>query len=1048
MKTLIILLLLSFYYTSHAQVPMWTNGIGSSDNDDSYSIDYDDSGNVYLAGWFSGTADFDPGVGVYNLTSAGITDVFVAKYNHSGQLVWAFRIGQYDRDGAMKVKINNSGEVLVTGFVRQNNIDFDPGPGSFLVNAPGLGGTDPGHSGDIFLAKYSNGGQFIWAFVISGSYNSDLGESIDVDSLDNIYLTGAINATSTTVADADPGIGVYNLAGAGKGHAFVAKYSTSSNFIWAFQLGTFGQNSSVKRIRMIPGDTTFVISGHHISTNADFDPGPGVYPMNSNGNTDMFCGRYSINGKFIWAIGVGGSSQDLGMELRLDSFNNIYVSGSFSGSNVDFNPGVISSNLTSNGGTDGYIAKYDVLGNYIWAKNIGGSGNDFNWTIDILGNILLSSGEFTQTVDFDPSPAVYNLSSNGMSDAYFAQFDLMGNFLCASSIGGISEDRIFSMEKFTTDTFFSCGSFSNAVDFDPNTNSLILTSVGVSDGFLAKYSITSTSNTINPTLIGDTICTGELAYITVVLPSSFTGQFDVTFSDGANIYTSSGVTSGIPFLLPLIPGSTTTYYFQNITFTSISGCGNTFSVPNSNVTVYLNTSPQISTIALPNTVCLGGATTLTATGGGSYTWTGGVTNGNSFVPSATSTYTVTGTDINGCSSTSSVLVTVLPLPSVTANTSPTAICVGTGVTLTGSGANSYFWSGGVINGQLFYPTTTSNYIVTGTDANGCSNTSSVIVIVNPLPTVQALANPNPVCLGSPLTLTGSGANQYTWSGSVQNNIPFTPSSTATYTVIGTDANGCQNSDSITVSVLPIPQLSISPTDTIICFGDSVSITTQGASTYTWNPNSDLFQISYNSVSAFPPITTNYLVTGTDAMGCSATIQAQIQVKPPIDIQITKNRDANCTDRMVELQVEGAQTYQWQPENSLNNGVNNSVEYNVPHNTLFTVTGSMDGCTGIDSIWVFYNPTVESALRIPNAFTPNGDGLNDCFRIIYHGEILKFYLAIYDRWGQRIYETNDSQSCWNGEFNNYKVDLGTYFYMLEFSTPCGQTKQFGDITLIY
>ncbi|MBK8685172.1 MAG: hypothetical protein IPN26_09305 [Bacteroidetes bacterium] len=91
---------------------------------------------------------------------------------------------------------------------------------------------------------------------------------------------------------------------------------------------------------MIPGDTTFVICGHHISTNADFDPGSGVFTLNSNGAEDMFTGRYSINGNFVWALSVGSSNQDLGMELQLDASNNVYISGSFSGLNTDFNPSV------------------------------------------------------------------------------------------------------------------------------------------------------------------------------------------------------------------------------------------------------------------------------------------------------------------------------------------------------------------------------------------------------------------------------------------------------------------------------------------------------------------------------------------------------------------------------------------------------------------------------------------------------------------------------------------------------------------------------------
>jgi hypothetical protein len=235
-----ILLLTFFWPNCSAQTPTWINSIGSQQNDDSYSIDNDAMGNVYVCGWFSGTADFDPGVGVFNLTSAGITDVFIAKYTSSGQFIWAFKIGQTNRDGAMRIKINNAGEVLVTGYVRGNNIDFDPGLGTYLLSAPGLAGNDPGHSGDIFLAKYTANSQFVWAFIISGQYNSDIGEGLDVDALDNIYLVGAINATSNTIADADPGPGVFDIAGPGKGHAFVAKYSTNSNFIWAFQFGTWG----------------------------------------------------------------------------------------------------------------------------------------------------------------------------------------------------------------------------------------------------------------------------------------------------------------------------------------------------------------------------------------------------------------------------------------------------------------------------------------------------------------------------------------------------------------------------------------------------------------------------------------------------------------------------------------------------------------------------------------------------------------------------------------------------------------------------------------
>lgn len=959
-----------------AQTPSWVNVIGSTSNDDAYSIDFDDSGNVYLAGWFSGTADFDPGPGVFNLTSAGSTDVFVSKYSPTGQFIWAFRVGQADRDGAMKVKINNAGDILVTGFVRQNNIDFDPGPGVFTLNAPGLGGTDPGHSGDIFLAKYTSNGQLTWAFIISGSYNSDIGESIEVDIQDNIYLTGAINATSTTVADADPGPGIFDLAGPGKGHAFVAKYTTNSNFIWAFHLGSYGSNSSTKRIRMVPGDTTFVICGHHISTNADFDPGPGVFQMNSNGNTDMFTGRYSINGNFIWALGVGGNSQDLGMELRLDSNNNVYVSGSFYGANVDFNPNATTNTLTSNGATDGYIAKYDLAGNYLWAKNIGGIGNDYNWTFDILGNKIMASGEYALTADFDPSPAIYNLTSNGMTDAYFSQYDLSGNFICANTIGGAGADRIFSMEKFSVDTFYSCGSFSNSMDFDPNPTALIKNSVGSLDAFLSKYSISSTSSLTNATLIGDTICPGGAAYITIILPPGFSGLFNITYTDGVSIFNVSGVSSGVPFLVASAPTSTTTYTIQSITFTSVVGCDNTYSFVASNVDILVNPQPQITSSASPTSMCPGGATTLSGSGGVSYTWSGGVSDGVSFVPASTSTYTVTGTDGNGCTNTSSITVTVHPLPNVMANANPSTICPGAGTILTGSGASSYAWTGGVANGVMFYPGATSTYTVTGTDGNGCTNTSSVTI-------------------------------------NVVNNL----------------------------------LVSISPLQNTLCLGDSLQLTANGATNYVWNFTPGLSSYTGATVWAYPSASSVYTVTGSDANGCSGTSTVNVDVVNQIEVLASKNRDAECNQNIIQLSASGAQNYTWTPASSVSNPNGATTNAVIQSTTTFYVTGTLGTCTDMDSIVVYNYNNDENSIYIPNAFTPNNDGNNDCLRIRHNAKFTKYYFTIYNRWGQKVFEADNPDACWNGDYKNKPAELDTYFYYLKAESVCGPIFRKGDILLM-
>jgi hypothetical protein len=169
-----------------------------------------------------------------------------------------------------------------------------------------------------------------------------------------------------------------------------------------------------------------------------------------------------------------------------------------------------------------------------------------------------------------------------------------------------------------------------------------------------------------------------------------------------------------------------------------------------------------------------------------------------FVPNATTTYTVTGTDANGCTNTAQTTVTVNALPTVTAPANQT-VCSGTNVTLNGGGASAYAWNNGVSNGVAFAANATTTYTVTGTDANGCTNAAQTIVTVNTLPTVTAPANQT-VCAGTSATLNGSGAVSYAWDNNVQNGVSFTPNATQTYTVTGTDANGCQGTDQVLVTV--------------------------------------------------------------------------------------------------------------------------------------------------------------------------------------------------------------------------------------------------------
>jgi len=217
-------------------------------------------------------------------------------------------------------------------------------------------------------------------------------------------------------------------------------------------------------------------------------------------------------------------------------------------------------------------------------------------------------------------------------------------------------------------------------------------------------------------------------------------------------------------------------------------------------------TPVIGIVSSPvnDTVCPGSSITLAGTGGKTYNWSGGITNGIAFSPSVSGQYVVTGTDSVGCSGKDSVTVITGSgsLPVITATSIPASdtICIGSQVTLTGNGASYYNWSGGVKNGISFSPSSSGKYIVTGTGTNGCSNTDTVNVVVKQGPVIN-ISGQNLIAAGTSDTLTASGAISYIWStGSTNDTTIVAPNSTTTYTITATGANGCSDTSSYTVTI--------------------------------------------------------------------------------------------------------------------------------------------------------------------------------------------------------------------------------------------------------
>lgn len=450
---------------------------------------------------------------------------------------------------------------------------------------------------------------------------------------------------------------------------------------------------------------------------------------------------------------------------------------------------------------------------------------------------------------------------------------------------------------------------------------------------------------------------------------STTGSNYQWFANGSSSLTGNGSNS-------IIAGwNTAGTYAVGVVETNSFGCvGDTIAY-----SITVNALPAAN--AGNNTgFCLGQTTAqLNASGGVNYSWqpaTGlSATNiANPIAnPGATTTYTVTVTDANGCSATSSLQVSANVLPSAAIVATPPAICIGSSTQLQASGGNNYNWipatalSNTAIANPIANPTTATSYTVTVTDANGCTGSTSFNVTVNPLPTISA-GNDVLICDNASIMLNATGGVSYTWSpasglsSSTVSNPVATPNGLTTYTVTGTDVNGCTNTDEIMVSINPKPVANFTTDSTYAnCNGITVYFTdlSTDADAYLWNFNDGSTSTDANPIHAFPFSATNTVTLIVSNNGiCFDTLAAPIALK------------------------------------SLAEYLKNAA----------------------------------------NVFTPNGDGKNDCYSFSGLGDFDGCTnIKIFDRWGKQQFSSSGTEKCWDGKSENGKeVPVGTYFYIIDVS----------------
>ncbi len=439
-------------------------------------------------------------------------------------------------------------------------------------------------------------------------------------------------------------------------------------------------------------------------------------------------------------------------------------------------------------------------------------------------------------------------------------------------------------------------------------------------------------------------------------------------------------------------------------------------------------------------------------GGTNYAWTPATFLNDSTLQNPTANVSTTSkfylTVNNGpvCTAVDSVTITINALPLLSIN-NDTSLCTGSQLQLNATGAVTYSWSpsSGLNNSNvpnpIASPISTTQYVVTGTTVNGCSAKDTVNVTINPDPFVIK-SNDTTICKNSSIQLFASGGTNYVWSpsGTLNNSTISNPIATpiinTIYYVSVTDANNCSSNDSVKVSIRPPASFNISP-DVSTCFNTPVQLSASGGNVYSWSPTNFLNNPVIDNPIANPQTTTTYSVNIIETTcNDSATLTTQITVLPLPTVHASKSNDIDCSNDASQLNASGAAQYSWSPSATLNDpNIVNPIATPVT-TTQYTITGTdFSGCINTDTVTVYVTDANRGGYLMPTAFTPNNDGLNDCYGIKFWGVITELDFSIFNRWGERVFHSTQPGACWDGTYKGQPQKADVYIYMVKAKTIC-------------
>jgi gliding motility-associated-like protein len=559
------------------------------------------------------------------------------------------------------------------------------------------------------------------------------------------------------------------------------------------------------------------------------------------------------------------------------------------------------------------------------------------------------------------------------------------------------------------------------------------------------------------------VCNVSSTYTVMVLPNptitatpGFTaicpGKSQILTAQGANQYTWTPISNLSAYtgsmVISISPSVSSLYSVVG----SSMGCRSL----TKNASVNILPLPNVEIIPNTSTVCVGNSVTLTVIGNGQqYDWSPPLflssATGSQVIcsPTANQTYTVTGS-LNTCTRNAVATVSAIAVPVVSASASNSVICSGATTILHAEGAISYSWIPNyylnVNQGQNVFASPVSSTTYTLRGFNGvCTGTTDIYIETVARPIMTLTAPYNQVCIGYSVPIVLEGAQFYSWSpvyglSAITGSMSYaSPQVTTNYTITGVNANGMvECSQVVSFSVIVSPNVIASASESVaLCEGEKATLKAFGGNTFKWQPAEGLNTTQLNAVVAGPTISTIYTVEVSDNTFCGSTATVFVQVNPKPFVFASRDTSYNLDEPMY-ISASGTGTLSWISGENIECPLCPTTRVFPGNDECYVVkTVNAYGCTAQDVVCI--DVTNDFGIYIPNAFTPNQDGLNDVFYVVGTG-LSNFKMEIYNRWGQRVFLSESQTLGWDGYFKNQPSQSDEYTFKVDYTGLNGKRYQ--------